>query len=110
MKTKKELDKLSAAIGNAIRVYHQAIKDNLKESGKEHKVEGYDEDEDGMRLTIENDMNLIEVVIGKVRYNGELNIVEIHISEEDYCKQDYWCNISWLGDDEDYVNDNIIWD
>lgn len=110
MKTKKELDKLSAAIGEAIRAYHKAIEDNLKESGKEHKVKGDDEDEDGLRLTIENDMDLVDMVFDKIRYNGERNTVEVHVSESDYRKQDYWCNIDWLGDDEDYVNDNIVWD
>ena len=73
MKTKKELNELSNAIGKAERAYYNAIKENLKESGKEHSVESDDEDEDGLHVTTtdRHDNNVI-AVIDKVRFNGLL--------------------------------------
>ena len=112
MKTTKELRELSNAIGKAICAYHNAISENLKESGKEHNVVGYeDEDEKGLRLEIigRHD-DLVSTVIDKVRYNNESDMVEVHICEEDYREQDYWTYISTLGDAQDYVNDSIEWE
>lgn len=113
MKTKKELEKLSRAIGKAIFAYHNAIAVNLKECGKEMNVLPFDGDEDekGLRLELVGRHNdLISTVIDKVRWNDEHNIVEVHIVEEDYDESDYWLDISYLGDNEDYVNDNIDWE
>ena len=115
MKTKKELQKLSNAIGEAIRAYHNAIFDNLKESGKEHKVEADWEDEDskGLHLTIigrHDDTVLLE--IDKVRINPEKGVngvIEAHICSEDYDECDYWIMTSEFGDDADYLYNNIIW-
>ena len=115
MKTKKELQKLSNAIGEATRAYHQAIFNNLKESGKEHNVEADWEDEDskGIHLTIigrHDDAVVLEV--DKVRFNKEkgLNgVIEAHICSEDYDECDYWLMATEFGDDADYLYDNIIW-
>lgn len=114
MKTKKELQKLSNAIGAAQRTYHDAIFDNLKESGKEHGVESdYEDDDNGLHLTIigrHDDTVLLE--IDKVRVNkdkGINGVVEVHISNEDYKPCDYWMMASEFGDDVDYIYDNIIW-
>ena len=113
MKSKEELKKLSEDIGKAIVAYHNAICDNLKECGKELKVIG-DNDEgekDGMHLFIVvNHNDLDEIVVDKVRYNNERGIVEVHICEEEYEDRDYWFDISYLGDDADYVNENIDWE
>ena len=115
MKTKKELQKLSNAIGDAIRAYHNAIFDNLKESGKEHRVETDwdDEDSKGIHLSIigrHNDLVLIEV--DRVRVNPEKGVngvIEVHLCKEDCKDCDYWLMASELGDDADYLYDNIIW-
>lgn len=114
MKTKKELQKLSNAIGAAQRAYHYAIFDNLKESGKEHGVESdCEEDDNGLHLTIigrHDDAVLLE--IDKVRFNkdkGVNGVVEVHISNEDYKPCDYWMMASEFGDDADYIYENIIW-
>ena len=112
MKTSKELNELNNAIGKAVFAYHNAISENLKESGKEHKVVGYeDEDEEGLRLEIigRHD-DAVSIVVDKIRYNKENNSVEVHICEEDYCEQDYWTYISILGDAQDYVNQSIDWE
>lgn len=117
MKTKKELDKLSRAIGLAVRKYHQAIYDNLKESnGKEFEVQGDDEEENGMRLRIDGRHDdLVSVVVDKVRFtpnkDGDGGNVEIHINEEEYDDTDYWLNADYIGCDViDYIYDNIIWE
>lgn len=112
MKTEKELNELSNAIGKAISAYHNAIAENLKESGREHRVVGYeDEDEKGLRVEIfgRHD-DVVTLVIDKVRYNNEHESVEVHICEEEYRKQDYWIYPSILGDTEDYVYESIEWE
>ena len=114
MKTKKELEKLSNAIGDAERAYYNAIKENLKESGKEYSVESDYEDEDGLHVTTtdRHDNNVI-AVIDKVRFNancGVDGIVEVHVCEWDYNEKDYWIDIQALDYDvKPYVYDNIIW-
>ncbi len=116
MKTKKELDELSNAIGKAIYAYHNAIHQNLAEnSGHEYKVQGDDEEEDGQRLSIEGRHgDLVCILVDKIRStpkkDGVGNNVEVHITEEDYVPKDYWLNINYIGlDDVDYIYDYIIW-
>jgi hypothetical protein len=110
MKTKKELETLSGKIGEAIYAYHNAIFENLKESGKEHTiVDSNEEDEKGVHLTV----GVGVLTIDKVRFNAELGVngaVEVHICEEDCRDTDKWVIASILGYDIDYVYDNIIWD
>lgn len=114
MRTKKELNELSNAIGDAERAYYDAIEDNLKESGKEHIVEGDDEDEDGLRVTTtdRHDNNVV-AVIDKIRFNangGVNGLVEVHVCEWDYDKEDYWIYIQAFDSDvKPYVYNNIIW-
>jgi hypothetical protein len=111
MRTKEELQKLSDAIGKAQRAYHDAIFDNLKESGKEHGVESdYDDGSDGLHLTIigrHDDAVLLE--IDKVRLNKDNGAIEVHINNEDYEPCDYWMMASEFGDDTEYIYNKIIW-
>jgi len=114
MKTKKELQEMSAAIGKAVRAYHNAIFDNLKEGGKEYAVQGDNDDEVGQRIDIHgrND-DLVNILVDKVRYtpNDGIGVIEIHIAEEDYEEKDYWMHINYIGsDDMDYIYDYIVWD
>ena len=115
MKTKEELNELSYAIGVAERAYYNAVRDNLKESGKEYIVESDDEDEDGLHVTTtdRHDNNVI-AVIDKIRFNGDgchlEGIVEVHVCEWNYDKEDYWIDIQAFDSDvKAYVYDNIIW-
>lgn len=111
MKTKKELNALSSAIGKAIREYHNAVEENLKESGKEHNVVGDDEDVDGLRLSVRGDDNdLNDQVVDKVRWNNEKEYVEYHLIEYNYDDCDDWYPMYWLGEEIDYVYDNIDWE
>ena len=115
MRTKKELEKLSNAIGKAERAYYNAIKENLKESGKEYSVESDYEDEDGLHVTTtdRHDNNVI-AVIDKIRFNACFNggdgVVEVHVCEWDYDEKDYWIDIQTFDSDVKlYVYENIIW-
>lgn len=114
MKTKKELNELSNAIGAAERAYYNAIKENLKESGKEHDVESDYEDEDGLHVTTtdRHDNNVI-AVIDKIRFNANEGVdgrVEVHVCEWDYDEKDYWIGIEMFNSDvKPYVYENIIW-
>ena len=116
MKTKKELKKLSNAINKAVRAYHNAIEENLKESGKEHKVEPdwEDEDSNGIHLsTIGRHDDVVVLEVDKVRFNKEKGLhgaIEAHVCSEDYDGCDYWLMASEFGDDVDYLYDNIIWE
>ena len=114
MKTKEELNELSYAIGVAERAYYDAVRDNLKESGKEHSVESDDEDENGLRVTTtDRHNNNVSAVIDKVRFNADAGadgLVEVHVCEWDYSKEDYWIFIQAFDSDvKPYVYYNIIW-
>jgi hypothetical protein len=116
MKTKKELEKLSNNIGVAIRKYHNAILENLKEVG-ECVVQGDNEDEDedtcGLSLMIDGRHNdMVNVVVDKIRFNDSnaIDKIEVHLCREDYRSCDYWLTSSYFGDDIDYVYDAIIWE
>ena len=119
MRTKKELDKLSHAISAAERKYYNAIKENLKESGKEYGVQSdYDEDDwddvVGLHVTTtDRHNNNVTAVIDKVRFNpndGVDGLVEVHVCAWDYVKEDYWIDIQMFNSDvKPYVYDNIIW-
>ena len=117
MKTKKELEKLSKNIGVAIKKYHDAIFENLKEVG-ECMVQGdedEDEDEDtcGLSLMIDGRHDdLVNIVVDKIRFNDDnaVDKIEVHLCRENYRSCDYWLISSYLGGDIDYVYDAIIWE
>lgn len=111
MKTKKELKKMSNQISVAIRKFHRAVFDNLKESGKEFSVKGDDDEEKGLSIRIIGRYgDAVPIIIDKVRWNEKSLSVSVHICEEDYTDADYWVHPSILGDDEGYVYDCIEWD
>ena len=109
MKTREELNKLSMAIGKAILDYHNAVAENLKESGKEHNVVGDDEDEDGIVLKLRDDDAVDTCRIDKVRWNEDRNYVEFHSAQWNYRETNDWIPIL-LGEDIVYVYDNIDWE
>lgn len=110
MKSKKELNTLSSAIGKAIREYHNAVEENLKESGKEHNVVGDDEEEDGLVLKLRDDDAVDTCRIDKVRWNKDRNYVEYHCAEWNYREADTWTPIHWLGEEIEYIYDSIDWE
>ena len=110
MKTKDELSKLNNAIYNAIFDYRNAIEGNLKESGKEHKVTGDDEDKEGIVLKLRDDDSVDTLRVDKVRWNKDRKCVEYHCAEWNYKESDKWESIYCLDQEIDYVYDNIDWD
>jgi len=101
---------MSHNIGKAIFAYHDAVADNLKESGKEYGVFGdYEDGKVSLTILDDNCSGAVNYVIDKVRYNKENEQVEIHICEEDYRECDTWTYGSFLGDNVDYVYDSIDW-
>ncbi|GEM_PF-6677561 len=109
MKTAKELYEMSMAIGKATRAYHKAVDDNLKESGKVHNVIGDDDEYDGIYLKLRDDDAVDTCLVDKVRWNKGLNCSEFHCSEWDYETADDWTPVSWLGENIDYIYNNIEW-
>lgn len=108
MKTRKELQKLSANISKAKYAYRNAVAENLKESGKEYKViDYYFAEDDGLYLKIHGTDTTI--LVDKVRWNNELNCVEYHTAEWNYEETDTWTPIHWLGDEIEYIYDAIEW-
>ena len=110
MKTKKELQKLSTNISKAILAYRNAVAENLKESGKEHKViDNSDEEIEGLILSVSDDDSVDTILVDKVRWNNELNCVEYHTAEWNYGKTNTWTPIHWLSDEIEYIYDAIEW-
>lgn len=110
MKTKEELNKLSMAIGDAIFEYHNAVVQNIKECGKPLAVVGDDEEEEGIVLKLRDDDSVDTARVDKVRWNEENECVEYHCAEWNYREVDTWTPIHWLGEEIDYIYDNIDWE
>ena len=115
MKTSKELMELSHAIHVATRNFRNAVTENLVESIKEFNVLPDNDEDDGLRLDVRDDDNYVtNIVIDKIRWNPKyadgIGCVEVHSCEEDYKECDEWFDINLLGDDVEYVLDNIDWE
>lgn len=108
MKTRENLQELSDNIAKAIFAYRMAVEANLKESGKEYYVLG-DDEESGLFVQTIGRHGVLNVYIDKVRYNNDTENVEAHVCEENGDEIDYWLNVSYFGEDEDYIYDNIGW-
>lgn len=110
MNSKKRLDYLSSNIGKAIREYHKAIAENLKELGTPVKIQNEDsENTEGLELSIEHDGRLIPVIFDSIRWDNERNNVFVHYTEYNYCSADEEMYLSDLGDATDYLLDAIDW-
>lgn len=110
MNSKKRLDYMSANIGKAIREYHKAITENLKELGKPVKIQSEDlENAEGLELCIKHNGGLIPVTFDSIRWNEEKNDVFVHYTEYDYCSADEKMYLSDLGDAIDYLLEAIDW-
>lgn len=114
MRTTEELNKLSAKVGIAERAYRNAVKENLKELGKEVKVATFDDDSDinGYCVDVPNSWGegIERYHVDKVRYNSEQDCIECHVVALDYEKQDYWLEDWYFEGEIDYILDNIIWE
>lgn len=106
---KKELDEMSRNIGKTVRRYHCAIGENLREIGKPVRVQGDDDDVEGIEVSVEHDGNLFPWVIDLIKWDEEKNEVMVHTTMMNYCDSDDWYYLSELGDATDYVLDVIQW-
>ena len=109
MKTEKELQELSVNISKAISAYRKAVAENLKESGKEHKVIGNFDEDEGLYLTLHDDDSVDTILVDKVRWNNELNCVEYHSAEWNFNVTNTWTPIHWLNEEIEYIYDAIEW-
>lgn len=109
MKTKQQLDLLSAKVAEAYRNYRQAIEDNLLELG--HPVSVQDtcnQNERGITLSVMNDNRVSIGIFDQIRCRKS-DIIEVHYISWDYANADDWMYLSDLGDATDYVLDAIQW-
>ena len=109
MRTKEQLDQLSAKIGEAINNYHHAVEENLLELG--HPVTVQDtcnEDERGITLSIMSDCRVIIGTFDQIRCCKD-GSVEVHCISWDYGNADEWIHLSALGEAGDYVLDAVQW-
>ena len=100
---------MSRNIGKAVRRYHCAIGENLREIGKPVRVQGDDDDVEGIEVSVEHDGNLFPWVIDLIKWDEEKNEVMVHTTMMNYCDSDDWYYLSELGDATDYVLDVIQW-
>ena len=110
MKTSKELQKMLQAITIARQTYMKAVLENLKESGVEYNVLGFEDEDDGLRLTTMTDDcdDTVNIVIDSIRFNN--GHVEVHICEEEYKEKDYWLCINYFSyDDMELIYEQIDW-
>ena len=107
---KKKLDEMSRNIGKAVRRYHCAIGENLREIGKPVRVQGDDDDVEGIEVSVEHDGNLFPWVIDLIKWDEEKNEIMVHTTMMNYCDADDWYALSELGDATDYVLDVIQWE
>ena len=108
MKTKKQLEMLTEKIGEAIRNFHQACKDNLLELGHPVTVQDvYNEDERGLTLNIMSDTRVLVGSFDQIRCNS--NHIEVHCLSWNYVSADEWVYLSSLGDAADYILEAAQW-
>ena len=109
MKTKQQLDQLSAKVTEALQVYLKAIENNLLKLGHPVAVqEVCNMDETGIRLNVQLNDNVNEMVFDQIRCE-KAGSMEIHCIHWDYSECDRWMNWTVLGDAAQYLFDAIQW-
>lgn len=110
MKTKKQLEQLTEAIGNAIFAYRKAIKENnLQEIGHPVCVQGDNSEELGITVSVIDDDTLAVCTIDQIKYDKEHDDILVHYSKYNYKETDEWNSLSCLGDADDYVLEAVQW-
>lgn len=101
MKTLSELRALDYEIMNARNRYWTAIRETLKEVGKELRVvsEDYDEDlgyPEGLLLSVPNKHGImVDCVYDRIKMDGER--IKVHIAYWDDSTEDYWQSADEIG-------------
>lgn len=109
MKTKKQLEQLTEAIGNAIFAYRRAIKENLQEIGHPVCVQGDNSEELGITVSVIDDDTLAMCTIDQIKYDKEHDDILVHYISYNYNATDEWYSLSYLGDATDYVLEAVQW-
>lgn len=107
--TENELTILSENIGKAIRAYHNAIGENLKEVGEPVNVQGDDNEIDGIELSIEYDGQVHAQIYDKIKWDAERETILVHCTMSDFCKMNDWSYLTDLGNATDYLLEAICW-
>ena len=109
MKTKKQLEKLSAKIGEAIRNYHEAIAENLRELGHPVTVQDQSQEYDrGITLDILWDNSSNTGRYDQIRCEKN-NYIEVHCFSWNHVPTDEWVGLGMLGDAAGYLLEAIHW-
>lgn len=108
--SREELQKRADGIGRAVRRYHRAVEENLREIGKPVRVQGDDDDTEGIEVSVEHDGNLFPWVIDLIRWDGKKNEVMVHTTMMNCCNSDDWYCLSDLGDATDCVLEAVMWE
>ena len=107
--TKEQLNNLSAEIGKAIRTYHKAVADNLREIGKPVFISSMDDDDEGLEIMVEHDASLHPWTVNLIKWDRDKKDIMVHCCSCDYSDADEWYYLSELGDATDYVLEAIDW-
>lgn len=110
MFTKQQLETMVNNVGVAIRTYHNAIANNLKEVNAPVKVQGDDSEIVGIRLSVEHDGTLIPYVFDLIKWDAEKNSIFVHATEYDEREVNEWMYLTDLGDAADYLLEAIQWE
>ena len=108
MKTKQQLDMLSAEIGEAVRNYHKAVEDNLMELGHPVSVQDECNDSLGIQVDVMYDNRIFHYVIDQIKCEQPCS-TKVHFIKCNYEETDGWIYLYELGDAIDYVLEAIQW-
>ena len=107
MKTKKQLEDLSAKIGEAIRNYRDAVEENLRELAHPVSVQGDNDDIVGIDIDTIFDNSIFHYTIDQIKWDGDE--IKVHYTHLNYTNEDEWQNLYMFGDAIDYVLEAIQW-
>jgi len=108
MYSKRQLDLMTEKIAKETRNYRRAVADNLRETNAPVKVQGDDEDIEGICLSIECNGGLMDFTFDSVKWDEDRKDVMAH-STDGKGEEDMWWHLTELGDAQDYLLEAIQW-
>ena len=108
MKTKQQLDQLSAKVTEAERNYYQAIENHLLELGHPVSVQEEGNEERGISLSIMDGSRIYTGIYDQIRCL-ERGCMQVHCTFFEYKNTDDWLSIYELGDAAAYLLESIQW-
>lgn len=110
LKQKTELNKAFNDMCKAMRTYSDMVKEMLKD-GKERCLDnGYGEYDEPLSIVCvdDNGTGADNYQLDKARYNSDKDCVEFHLVAHNYDKTDEWIASYFLGSEETYAFENIM--